>query len=178
MRDININNYAKLSPIERINLTISSLARGDFKEADRLWDTCPKFTYKSPDLDYTIRLMAINNIKSIFFGECVCSYNHLVRIDNVINLIETIALDLTNQNHKKLDKLYSIRNDHLINLKALFKGFLEFCCEIGLNGNQLLATLYIQHTCFEINSYIDSDANVTQLDINTTKAMFFEYWDF
>ena len=49
MRDININHYGQIKAQERFNLTILALRRFDIKEADRLYDTCPKYERKVTD---------------------------------------------------------------------------------------------------------------------------------
>ena len=49
MRNINCKHYGQLSPQERTNLTVLALARNDTQEADRLLDTCPKYTYRAHD---------------------------------------------------------------------------------------------------------------------------------
>lgn len=69
MRNINEKHYEQFTPQERINLTISALVRADINEADRLWNTCPVYTYKTRDLEYNCRLMAITLINAKFFEQ-------------------------------------------------------------------------------------------------------------
>ena len=88
MRGINLSHYGQITAQERLNLTILALGRYDIKEADRLYDTCPKYDYHVADKEYNCRLMAIIFIKQIFFEQCIYHYNILAEIDSTILLME------------------------------------------------------------------------------------------
>src|SRR5687767_10330116 len=49
-------HYEVLTPAERFALTIEAMARGDGNDADRLEDTCPRFTYYKEDVEYRDRM--------------------------------------------------------------------------------------------------------------------------
>lgn len=117
MRDINEIRYEQFEPTERFSLTMSALARDDFKEADRLWDTCPKFRYRSHDFEYTNRVMAINVITLIFFQKCVYQYNIIKMAEHYLLLIARMKPTWEDQK-KALDK----RDEHIALLKSLYQG--------------------------------------------------------
>lgn len=53
--------YESLTPRQRVIATIEAEARGDENEVTRLRDTCPKYTYRQHDAEYTqgmIRVIA------------------------------------------------------------------------------------------------------------------------
>jgi hypothetical protein len=66
-------NYATLTPPERFTLMVEALARDDQAEADRLEQTCPRFTYTHNDAEfrdrlqrsYTIALLACVNLQKL-----------------------------------------------------------------------------------------------------------------
>jgi hypothetical protein len=49
-------HYASLAPPERFALVVEAMARRDFAEADRLEDSCPRFTYRAEDAEYRDRM--------------------------------------------------------------------------------------------------------------------------
>lgn len=55
--------YESLTPRQRVIATIEAEARGDDDEVLRLRDTCPKYTYRQTDVEYThamVRLIALS----------------------------------------------------------------------------------------------------------------------
>ncbi len=54
--------YESLTPRQRVIATIEAEARGDDDEVHRLVDTCPKFTFRQNDTEYSytmVRLIAL-----------------------------------------------------------------------------------------------------------------------
>ncbi len=179
MRDINLNNYEQITAQERTNLTVLALARNDIKEADRLYDTCPKYEYKVADKEYNCRLMAIPIINHLFLEQCVYHYNVLAKIDSTILLLEvTSPPSLNEENDAKFDRLYHSRDLHVGKLKALYLGFRQFCDQIGIDAEGALKPIGIERCCFNIKRYLDSVIEPALEDIEQAKAMFLEYWEF
>jgi hypothetical protein len=179
MRDINLNNYGQITAQERINLTIAALARGDIKEADRLYDTCPKYEYKVADKEYNCRLMAMPIISHLFFERCVYYYNTLARIDSTILLLEATDTPYLNEaDDIRLNRLYYNRDLNMGKLKALYEGFRQFCCQISIEVEGALKTMGIERCCVDIERYIASTVVPTPEDIERAKAMFLEHWVF
>src|SRR4051812_22744984 len=66
-------HYGALTASERFALTIEAMARGDEKDADRLEETCPRFTYSHADAEfqdrlrrsYLIALLAMVNLQKL-----------------------------------------------------------------------------------------------------------------
>lgn len=179
MRDINVNHYGQITAQERINLTLLALARNDIKEADRLYDTCPKYEYKVVDKEYNCRLMAIPIINHLFFEQCVYHYNVLVKINSTILLLEaTSPPRLNEEDAARFDRLYQSHDLHVDKLKALYIGFRQFCYQIGIDAEGALKTINIEHCCFNIKQYLDSIVEPAPEDIEQAKAMFLECWAF
>jgi len=178
MRDVNIKTYEQLTPKERINLTISALAREDIVEADRLYDTCPKRDYTVCDKEYNCRLMILPCIKYLFYTQCAYYYNILVKIDSIILLIEATSVQNPSEEDARYDKMHDRHDIFVGRLKALHQGFLQFCDQAELDGQDLLKTMNIQDTCFDINKYLAYDIDPEQADIAAIKALFLECWQF
>lgn len=179
MRDINLNNYGQIMAQERFNLTISALARGDIKEADRLYDTCPRYDYTMADKEYNCRLMKMPIISHLFFERCVYYYNTLARIDSAILLLEAMSPpSLDEEDAARFDRLYHSRDLNTGGLKALYSGFREFCHQIGIDGEGALKTMGVEHCCVSIRQYLDSDVeSPPPEEIKQIKIMFLEHWD-
>lgn len=178
MRDISLKAYEQMTPKERINLTISALARADFTEADRLYDTCPKRDYTVCDKEYNCRLMALPSIKYLFYTHCVQYYNTLAKIDSIILLIEATSFKNPHEEDSRYDIMLDSHDIFVGRLKALYQGFLQFCDQAELDGQGLLTTMDIQGTCFDINKYLEYDVAPVQTDIEALEAMFLECWQF
>lgn len=177
MRNISLNNYEQITAQERINLTMLALARGDIKEADRLYDTCPKYEYKVADKEYNCRLMAIPIINPLFFERCVYYYNILARVDSAILLLEATSLPSMNEEIAvRFDRLYRSHELNVGRLKALYEGFQQFCCQVDIDGEGALKTIGIELCCFNIKRYLDSTVEPAPKDIEQAKAMFLNYW--
>lgn len=179
MRNINLNNYGQITAQERINLTMLALARGDIKEADHLYDTCPKYEYKVTDKEYNCRLMSMPIINHLFFERCVYYYNTLARIDSVILLLEAMSPPCLNEEITiRFEKLYHSHDLNIGRLKALYQGFREFCCQIGIDEEGALQMIGIERCCFHIQRYLDSKVEPAPEDIEQAKAIFLECWVF
>lgn len=179
MRDINLNNYGQITAQERINLTILALARDDIKEADRLYDTCPKYEYKVVDKEYNCRLMAIPIINHLFFEQCVYHYNVLAKIDSTILLLEATSPPCLNEeNSTRFDRLYHSHDLHVGKLKALYQGFSQFCYQVGIDGEGALKMIGVDCCCFNIKQYLDFAIEPAPEGIERAKSMFLEYWYF
>jgi hypothetical protein len=179
MRDISLNNYGQITAQERINLTILALARNDIKEADRLYNSCPKYDYKVADKEYNCRLMAIPIINHLFFEQCVYYYNILVKINSTILLLEATSPPcLDEENATRFDRLYQSHDLHVSKLKALYLGFRQFCYQIGIDAEGALHMIGVERCCFDIQRYLDSAIEPAPEDIEWAKAMFLEYWGF
>jgi hypothetical protein len=71
--------YESLTPRQRVIATIEAEARGDEAEAQRLRDTCPQYTYRQADAEYSqtmIRIVAYSmaveaDIRGNAIGACM-----------------------------------------------------------------------------------------------------------
>lgn len=178
MRDINLKEYIQLKPQERTNLTLLALARGDFKEADRLSDYCPRQTYSMMDKGYACRMIAIPIIKHLFYEQCVYYYNILVRIDYTILLLEAMPDPSLCEEDSEYNQLHKRQVVCQAKLKAVYQGFMDFCMEAGLDNDAMLKNICVEHSCFKMNEYLDSDIALDQEHTAYVKKMFLECWEF
>lgn len=188
MQGINDQQYTKFTPHERILLTMSALARGDAAEADRLWDTCPKYLYSCHDLEFALRIQGISALSGIFFEECVRIYNLIQRIDAFRDgLIDDIEFfkqgdvnkglsELIEHNQTQLKTATDQKEKVTARLKALFAAFSEFFSEVGLNSEHILATLKIEECCYRINFLLSSKIEMDEEYKKEIKAKFLELW--
>lgn len=175
MLNIGEKHYQQFNPHERINLTMAALARNDIKEADHLWDTCPTYSYRMRDLEYSARFFDIVLIGSFFFENCVLHYNTIKRADEFIASIENEfenPLDV----EKILEKVFFARAVHITRLKALYQGLIQFCQHTGINYDDFIKTIPINKVCFEIEHLLSAEIKVDNILVEQMKKMFLEYW--
>lgn len=174
MRDINLNNYRQIRAQERINLTISALARGDIKEADRLYDTCPTYCYKIADHEFNGQLQAIYSIIDLFFWLCFCYYRNAAKLDSELQPEDKSQKSLD----EKIIRKFENRNSNICSLKALYQGFREFCQQVGIEAEEVLKIMDIKRYCPDIQTYLDFDHTdpPDPDEIERFKDMFLGYW--
>ena len=175
MANIGERHYQQFTPQERINLTMAALVRNDIKEADQLWDSCPIYTYRMPDLEYSARFVDVILIGSVFFENCVLHYNTIKRADEFIASIEN-EFENPIDVEKILEKVFFARAVHITRLKALYQGLIQFCQHTGINSDDFINTLPIKKVCFEIEYLLSTDIEVDSTLIEQMKNMFLEYW--
>jgi hypothetical protein len=172
MHDISDRGYEKLAPEERFSLTMSALARNDLKQADLLWDTCPRFSYRAIDFEYANRVLATNIITLLFFQKVVYHYN-------VIKLAETHLLLIARNNPTRDQQKNALnkRYEHISKLKAFYQGIKQFCEKVGINYEDFLKTVP-DHVCFDIDVYLSSDIEPKEEEIESAKNLLLEHWQF
>jgi hypothetical protein len=178
MLDVKDKQYQKFTPQERVNLAISAMARNDSKEVERLWDTCPIYSYRTRDLEYKARFLAITLISTVYFEKCVYHYNAIMKVDSYASLADEIDPKYFNEEEPIFDKLNLARKIHLSRLKALRQGLIQFCCHIGINSEDLLKTIHVENACFDIDLLLALEVETNQELIQRAKEMFLEYWHF
>jgi hypothetical protein len=169
---------------------MAALARADKAEADRLWDTCPMYSYSCHDLEFSLRVQCISVLGCAFFGKCVRLYNLIQRADIYIHDLDRD--DEMTQEHcedgkfiewiehnEGLKKTVSeARKIGIGRIKALYVGFKQFCNEVGLNSEHILATLNIDECCHMVDFYLSSDIVMAEGYVKETKDYFLELWQF
>lgn len=184
MRQIHDQQYAEFTSRERLNLTVAALARGDMAEADRLWQTSPRYHYMTHDLEYTEGVGSLIMLSSLFFEQCVYHYNLIKKAQMFIMGLEQDLddekkeglTDLVTQTRKLLDVASKAQDVHVSKIKALFEGFKKFCIEVGLDSEAVLKTISINDCCNDIDFFLSSDIKIDETYINATKQFFLERW--
>ncbi len=159
MRQISDQQYGQFTPKERVQLVFAALARNDEAEATRLWETCPRHTFVTIDLNFTEQVGALNLIGAIFFEKVIRHYNGIKLAEQFISGMEEDLefeemenlTDFANQTKQNLEIAEKARSGHLFHLKAAYKGFERFCAEIGMNYTDMLKTIPIEGSCWGID---------------------------
>lgn len=185
MRDINENNYKQFTPIERTNLTYAALARGDLEDAERLWATCPRFSYTTRDFEYTLRFENLMLLSSIFFENCVLYYNSAKRAEMYILLSrhgpkEYKDMDPSHleSNLRILEMVENARDKYLDRLKALFEGMRRFCAQVEVSFDDVINMSRIEKSCFCIKKYLSKVTEISEEYAEQEKNSFLELWNF
>jgi hypothetical protein len=181
MRYIGDMQYTQFNPIERTELTMAALSRGDEVEANRLWDTCPKVSYLIQDVEYSSRVQCLSLLGHDFFYKCVFLYNQTKRIDELLNEYKIENLYLENKSlgdDKSMEPLVEVRKLYISRLKALYGGFKEFCDANKLNSDNILKTLKIENCCHSINTLLSCDIPENEEYQATVKIRFQDMWRF
>lgn len=178
MLNVNDKHYQQFTPQERVNLAISAMARNDSKEVERLWDTCPTYHYRTRDLEYKARFMAITLISTVFFEKCVYHFNIIKKADTYTLLTDDIDLKHLNDDETVAAKVEQARDLHISRLIALHRGIAAFCSQVGLNSDDFLKTIHVRDVCFDIEVYLALETEVNESDIQHAKELFLEYWHF
>src|SRR5580692_8096763 len=126
MRQISDHQYAEFTPKERVQLVFSALARNDEAEATRLWETCPRHTFVTIDLNFTEQVGALNLIGAIFFEKIIRHYNSIKMAEQFILAIEDDLCfeekknltHIANQTKTNIGIAEKARMKHLSHLKA------------------------------------------------------------
>lgn len=184
MRQIHDNQYTQFTPKERLNLTFAALSRGDETEADRLWQTCPRYTYVAHDLEYTLGVSALTMLGSLFFEKCVLLYNLIKRVELLIlgyeqdlEYEEKEGLnDFANQSRNLIEIVSISQKANLSKLKGLFEGFRQFCLNKNLDSETILKTTSIEGCCHDLAILLASDVQIDPEYVSQIESFFLEYW--
>lgn len=186
MRQISDQQYAEFTPKERVQLVFAALARNDEAEATRLWETCPRHTFVTTDLNFTEQVGALNLIGMIFFEKCIRHYNSIKMIDQLFfGIAEDLELEekenLTeteNQTRKNMEMAEKARMLHVSQLKAAFKGFELFCSEIGMNHEDILKTIPIEESCWGLDYLLKAEGEPDEQLAKEFCKMLLNSWNF
>jgi hypothetical protein len=186
MRQIHDQQYARFAPNERLNLTLSALARGDKTEADRLWQTCPRYDYRCYDLEYTFRVNALTILNSIFFEKCIFHYNFIKKIDGFILEAEhDLAFEeeknmkeIARETEKLIEHTQKTLNTHISHIKGLFEGFKLFCSEACLDYENVINLTLIKKCCHDLDLLFESKIETDMQYADQMRDLFFGYWHF
>lgn len=186
MRQIHDQQYAHFTSNERLNLTLAALARGDETEADRLWQTCPRYQYHAHDFAYTLRFNALMILSSIFFEKCIFHYNFIKKIDEFILDAEyDLAFEekenmeeIANETRKLIKLTQKSLNTHISRIKGLFEGFKLFCAEVCLDYENVINITLIKKCCHDLDLLLEAEVERDMQYADQVKVFFQQYWNF
>ncbi|HSW69781.1 MAG TPA: hypothetical protein VLI69_06505 [Gammaproteobacteria bacterium] len=174
MRQIHDKHYTNFTSKERLNLTLAALARGDEIEADKLWQTCPRYLYRAHDFLYTLSLNALTILNSFLFEKCVLHYNHIKKIDEFI--LEA-GQDLSfEENEKLIESLEKSRNIQISRLKGLLEGFKLFCTDVNLDYENAINIMPIRDCCHDLDYLLESSVSANMEYVEQVKCFFLQQW--
>lgn len=186
MQQIHDRQYAQFTPKERTQLVFAALARNDEAEATQLWATCPRHTFVTIDLNFTEQVGALNLISALFFEKCIRHYNCIKKADQFISDLKNDIeheerenlTEILNQTKKTLEIAEKAKQGHLSRLKALFKGFERFCAEIGMSYQDILKTIPIEDSCWDIDYLLKTEGEVNEQEAKNFCEMLLSCWKF
>lgn len=175
MRQIHDQQYTQFTSMERLKLTVAALARGDEVEADRLWQTCPRYQYRAYDCNYTSGFNTFMILNSMFFEKCVRHYNNVKKLD------ELILQDKQDLSGDQITNFIEIMNkpkeSHISKLKGLFAGFKLFCEEANLDYENAITIIAIKQCCHDIEVLLASNVSIDMEYADQIKDFFISHWD-
>lgn len=178
MLKVNTKDYQAFSHQERFNLTIAAIARDDVEEIQILQRTCPKKHYYLPDLNYDSRLQAIMIVSFYFSDQIIFYYNKI----NMVTIFSALAEYPSHTQNKfllsesKLEKLHQSFLNHIVSLKSVFNGFIDFCGEIGIKHEDIFTIIKIRGKCEQIDEYLSAEIEENEHLRQKIKNEFLEWW--
>lgn len=174
MRQINDQKYTNFNSTERLNLTIAALARKDFIEADKLWQTCPKLHYRLPDAKYAGNFEILMLLNSMLFIKCIKHYNKIKKIDEyLLNAREELDKDQILKLDVILSKPKKIQTEYL---KGLFEGYKMFCNEASIDYENAIEINEFKICCHDLEMLLQTDIKPNMEYAHKIKDIFLEYW--
>jgi hypothetical protein len=191
--------YNEFSHIERVNLILAAIVRGDMKEAKTLQQTCPTKHYVAVDLNYRCLMRNLERVMNHF----VLTYTSLCGRLQLAIIGKFSYLLMQHYEEDKLLATGKIKNNkfrkHLIEfsdltdicekrerrytieLKALHDGFKAFCNEVGIDYENALTCIMQSNVIKNPPNLQEYDKKVVNLqpnaDIEKTKNKFLELWN-
>lgn len=186
MRQIHDQQYVHFTSKERLNLTLAALVRGDATEADRLWQTCPRYQYHAHDFAYTLRFNALTILNSIFFEKCIFHYNSIKKIDEfIVDAEHDLEFeekenmeDIANETRRLIKLTHKNLDTHISRIKGLFEGFKLFCAEVCLDYENVINTTLIKKCCHDLDLLLESKTETDMQYADQMRDLFFGYWHF
>lgn len=147
-------HYGKLTPQERLPLTIEALARGDDVEAHRLMSTCPTRNYTMHDIDYS---MMLTRLKTIALMALMAAYQANSRANAAL---AAMVMD----NHRALPAYLLYKSTQF----SVWEAWKRFCSSIDLGADAVFTALKLD--CPELDDPTQDDDVRADED---TVAMFY-----
>ncbi len=183
--DIANHNYTKFSGKERFKLVMTAATRGDEKEMQRLWDTCPMHEYRIPDMQFRERMTGYLMLGDMFFRMCVCLYADIEKADGFISdereereYIREHKIDIECISDSTLEIVKAFRDTTIAKLKGLYAAFSDFCLAIEINSEDVLSELPIKRACTHIDRWLSSEIVADENYHEWAKEMFLKNWGF
>ena len=147
------DNYNQFTVQERVNLTIAAFSRGDSKEVNRLYKSCPQYTYQATDYEFTKRIDAITWVGEKYAELCQYFYDKILLSESVIagQILSLLKHETTTS------EIQEIQMYHICNLKSVHHALIKFCNEIDIDSNQLINWMTLAEDRKGINKYLAFD---------------------
>jgi hypothetical protein len=136
MKDL-AKTYPLLSAEERFRLFVQAAARQDHQELDRLNNSCPQYTYRCEDYEYTMRKTQFMFIALYFSQEL-----RRLELNANMGLLLAVALECAEDPNPedpetvaKVDRALEKVNEAMRIRGAKLEGWRQFCQKIGIPEN-------------------------------------------
>lgn len=166
-------NYASLSNEDRLNLSLAAIANDDPAELKILQDSCPEYTYSSPDINYFVPFQAIIFLSMVFSETCILYY-HTVQLKEAC----LAGFEMAARKHKAkilpetLQFVQAVITENLLNLKAQYEGCQQFCNQLNINFADVLAINKLKEKCPHLDDYLSNGEVAPLAAIEAAKENF------
>jgi len=133
--------YDQLTAKERFTVAVEALARGDLGELDKLNDTCPRKRYEIGDLAYHTRLNELWRMALLAKHEMLELSHNLTALLAVIVTLE----GGDREDSECYERVTDAYERGLASLKGKRAAWDDFCCELGLIGDDVLYAFKLSH---------------------------------
>lgn len=180
MMKINEKLYEKFDVLERVNLTVAALARGDDEEINQLRRTCPKVQYITIDHNYTSRLDCLVFLGARFSGLCDYFYNKILLCQSCIvtyTLMNDLPIFAGENCEHNLEKLQQAKSDHIASLKSIHEALRRFCVEKGVDVNKVNEWIACRTVCDDLDNFLNSEVAPDNGFTDFILKKFLKIWD-
>lgn len=125
MKDVS-RHYDKLTPQERLALTVEAMARGDTVDSDRLFESCPKQIYRINDPEFSWRF---SRLISLALMSLLDSYQTLAKANRAL------AAFARRPDDARLEAYVHYKTEQF----SIQEAWKRFCDSIGLDDDKVFA---------------------------------------
>lgn len=187
--------YERFDSQERFNLAFAARIRGDREEEKRLYETCPRYTYRSCDNAFTKRMDLVQEIAMFVTVQMQHFYHKVLMCDLALtmygmayegdiqqsHILQLLELSDPEEDTKivsliKIKKILENRKYALTQLKAIQQALIEFCNEVGIHQEQMKKWLGLELLCYRIEVYLSEETEPDKEFAVLLKMKFLEVW--
>ncbi|MDP2828114.1 MAG: hypothetical protein Q8O37_05865 [Sulfuricellaceae bacterium] len=148
MKDVS-RHYDKLTPQERLALTVEAMARGDTEESDRLLESCPKQIYRINDPEFSWRFA---RLISLALMNLVDSYQTLAKANRAL------AAYARSPDDERMESYFHYKTEQF----SIQEAWKRFCDSLGLDDDKVFTAFRLdvsglQRTRLDLHIVLDEE---------------------